>query len=123
MRVIQVQPAGVLTIDNIVVFQRPCPAVTVTRSNDPEQIDLIDLVLQLWRGKWLIGAFIAIAILIAGAYLMVAKEQWSKPMAALLSTRACWPTAARRRTTTIRCMGKCPVRQWMTPGWSWRAIA
>jgi chain length determinant protein (polysaccharide antigen chain regulator) len=49
----------------------------VTRSNDPEQIDLIDLVLQLWRGKWLIGAFIAIAILIAGAYLMVAKEQWS----------------------------------------------
>jgi chain length determinant protein (polysaccharide antigen chain regulator) len=26
---------------------------------------------------WLIGAFIAIAILIAGAYLMVAKEQWS----------------------------------------------
>ena len=48
-----------------------------TRSHDPEQIDLIDLLLQLWRGKWLIGAFIAIAILIAGAYLMVAKEQWS----------------------------------------------
>ena len=49
----------------------------VTRSNDPEQIDLIDLVLQLWRGKWLIAAFVAIAIVIAGAYLMLAKEQWS----------------------------------------------
>ena len=23
----------------------------VTRSNDPEQIDLLDLVLQLWRGN------------------------------------------------------------------------
>lgn len=49
----------------------------VSRSNDPEQIDLIDLVLQLWRGKWLIAAFVAIAIVIAGAYLMMAKEQWS----------------------------------------------
>lgn len=49
----------------------------VTRSNDPEQIDLIDLVLQLWRGKWLIAAFVAIAIVIAGAYLVYAKEKWS----------------------------------------------
>src|SRR5690606_33101750 len=49
----------------------------VSRSNDPEQIDLIDLLLQLWRGKWLIAAFVAIAIVIAGAYLMMAKEQWS----------------------------------------------
>ena len=48
----------------------------VTRSNDPEQIDLIDLVLQLWRGKWLIAAFVAIAVVIAGAYLMSAKEEW-----------------------------------------------
>ena len=30
----------------------------VTRNNDPEQIDLLDLVLQLWRGKWVIGAFV-----------------------------------------------------------------
>lgn len=49
----------------------------VTRSSDPEQIDFIDLVLQLWRGKWLIAAFVAIAIAIAAIYLMVAKEQWS----------------------------------------------
>lgn len=49
----------------------------VTRSSDPEQIDLIDLVLQLWRGKWLIAAIVAIAITIAAVYLMIAKEQWS----------------------------------------------
>jgi len=49
----------------------------VTRSGDPEQIDLIDLILQLWRGKWLIAAFIAIAIAIAAIYLMFAKEKWS----------------------------------------------
>lgn len=49
----------------------------VTRSNGPEQIDLIDLVLQLWRGKWLIAVFVAIAIVIASIYLMKAEEKWS----------------------------------------------
>ncbi|HAF51890.1 MAG TPA: LPS O-antigen chain length determinant protein WzzB, partial [Leclercia adecarboxylata] len=47
---------------------------TVMRSNDPEQIDLIDLLVQLWRGKWLIAVFIAIALIIAGLYLAFAKE-------------------------------------------------
>ena len=32
----------------------------VNSSNGPEQIDLLDLVLQLWRGKWVIGAFVAV---------------------------------------------------------------
>ncbi|RAU36903.1 LPS O-antigen chain length determinant protein WzzB [Enterobacter sp. RIT418] len=49
----------------------------VTRSNDPEQIDLLDLVLQLWRGKWVIGAFVAVFIVLAVAYLAVAKEKWT----------------------------------------------
>ena len=49
----------------------------VTRSSDPEQIDLIDLLVQLWRGKWLIAAFVAIAIALAGAYLVYAKEKWT----------------------------------------------
>jgi len=50
---------------------------TVMRSNDPEQIDLIDLLVQLWRGKWLIAVFIAIALIIAGLYLAFAKEKWT----------------------------------------------
>ena len=50
---------------------------TVMRSNVPEQIDLIDLLVQLWRGKWLIAVFIAIALIIAGLYLAFAKEKWT----------------------------------------------
>lgn len=49
----------------------------VTRSSDPEQIDLIDLLVQLWRGKWLIAAFVAIAVILAGLYLVFAKEKWT----------------------------------------------
>ncbi|MGG5836509.1 LPS O-antigen chain length determinant protein WzzB, partial [Huaxiibacter chinensis] len=64
----------------------------VSRSNDPEQIDLIDLVLQLWRGKWVIGAFVAVFIMLAVAYIMLAKEKWtstaiiSQPDAAQIAT-------------------------------------
>lgn len=66
----------------------------VNRSNDPEQIDLLDLVVQLWRGKWVIGAFIAAFIVLAVAYISVAKEKWtssaiiSQPDAAQIATYA-----------------------------------
>ncbi|MFS9650062.1 LPS O-antigen chain length determinant protein WzzB [Enterobacter hormaechei] len=66
----------------------------VNRSNDPEQIDLLDLVVQLWRGKWVIGAFIAAFIVLAVAYITVAKEKWtssaiiSQPDAAQIATYA-----------------------------------
>ncbi|MBT1803239.1 LPS O-antigen chain length determinant protein WzzB [Enterobacter hormaechei subsp. xiangfangensis] len=49
----------------------------VTRNNDPEQIDLLDLMLQLWRGKWVIGAVIAAFIVLAVVYITVAKEKWT----------------------------------------------
>lgn len=49
----------------------------VSRSNDPEQIDLFDLVLQLWRGKWVVTAFIVVGIALAIGYLTVAKEKWT----------------------------------------------
>ena len=64
----------------------------VDRSNDPEQIDLIDLVMQLWRSKWTIVTFVVIAIVLAGAYLLIAKEKWtstaiiSQPDAAQVAT-------------------------------------
>lgn len=66
----------------------------VNRSNDPEQIDLLDLVVQLWRGKWVIVAFIAAFIVLAVAYITVAKEKWtssaiiSQPDAAQIATYA-----------------------------------
>lgn len=49
----------------------------VSRSNDPEQIDLLDLVLQLWRGKWVVAAFVVVCIALAIGYLSVAKEKWT----------------------------------------------
>ena len=49
----------------------------VIRSNDPEQIDLLDLVFQLWRGKWVIAAFVVVSIALAIGYLSVAKEKWT----------------------------------------------
>ncbi|NIY46212.1 LPS O-antigen chain length determinant protein WzzB [Cedecea colo] len=44
---------------------------------DPESIDLIDLFLQLWRGKITIIACVVLAIIIAVIYLFVAKEKWT----------------------------------------------
>ncbi|WP_320726143.1 LPS O-antigen chain length determinant protein WzzB [Enterobacter sp. 118C5] len=49
----------------------------VSRSNEPEQIDLLDLVLQLWRGKWMIATFVVVFIALAIGYLSVAKEKWT----------------------------------------------
>ena len=47
----------------------------LSRSNEPEQIDLLDLGLQLWRGKKTIAFFIVVFLLLAVGYLMVAKEK------------------------------------------------
>lgn len=47
------------------------------RNNEPEQIDLIDLFVQVWRGKVIIIACVFIAILLAVGYLAVAKEKWT----------------------------------------------
>lgn len=34
-------------------------------------------MLQLWRGKWVIGAFVAAFIVLAVIYITVAKEKWT----------------------------------------------
>ncbi|CAM6732794.1 MULTISPECIES: LPS O-antigen chain length determinant protein WzzB [Escherichia] len=44
---------------------------------DPEQIDLIDLLMQLWRGKMTIIISVIVAIVLAIGYLAVAKEKWT----------------------------------------------
>lgn len=49
----------------------------VAPGNEPEQIDLLDLVFQLWRGKWVIAAFVVVSIALAIGYLSVAKEKWT----------------------------------------------
>lgn len=42
-----------------------------------DEIDLMDLVVQLWRGKWLVLSFAVAAIIIAIIYIFVAKEKWT----------------------------------------------
>jgi len=42
-----------------------------------EQIDLIDLLMQLWRGKWVIAICVFIGVAIAGLYVSFAKEKWT----------------------------------------------
>ncbi|WP_435952999.1 LPS O-antigen chain length determinant protein WzzB [Dryocola sp. BD626] len=45
--------------------------------SNSEQIDLIDLFIQIWKGKVTIVAFTLLAILLAVIYLFVAKEKWT----------------------------------------------
>lgn len=51
--------------------------VVARSGNEPEQIDLIELLIQLWRGKWTIAIFIILGLAIAGVYLTVTKEKWT----------------------------------------------
>jgi chain length determinant protein (polysaccharide antigen chain regulator) len=45
--------------------------------SNPESIDLIDLLMQLWKGKTTIIAFTFLTIVLAVIYLIVAKEKWT----------------------------------------------
>lgn len=47
------------------------------RSNESEQIDFVEFIMQLWRGKIMIIAFVIGAIILAGVYLAFAKEKWT----------------------------------------------
>lgn len=52
----------------------------VTRNHidsNSEEIDLIDIFIQLWKGKLIIIAFIVLAVFVAAIYLFVAKEKWT----------------------------------------------
>lgn len=42
-----------------------------------DEIDLMDLVIQIWRGKWIVVSFVVVAIILAVIYLSVAKQKWT----------------------------------------------
>lgn len=51
---------------------------TISKGNDhQEQIDLVAVFLQLWRGKWIVAIFIVITLAAAALFLTVAKEKWT----------------------------------------------
>ena len=47
------------------------------RTDNTESIDLIDVIVQLWKGKVTIIACTVFAIIFAVIYLLVAKEKWT----------------------------------------------
>lgn len=47
------------------------------QSDDSEQIDLLDVLSQVWRGKWIVALFILFAVIVAGVYVSIAKEKWT----------------------------------------------
>ncbi|TDT58946.1 chain length determinant protein (polysaccharide antigen chain regulator) [Enterobacter sp. AG5470] len=49
----------------------------IRSGGDSEQIDLMDVLMQIWRGKWVVIFFIVLAVVVAGAYLSTAKEKWT----------------------------------------------
>ncbi|MGL5969299.1 MAG: LPS O-antigen chain length determinant protein WzzB [Kluyvera sp.] len=50
---------------------------TASSRSNPEQIDLIELVMQLWREKNTIIASVVVVLMLAVVYLFVAKEEWT----------------------------------------------
>ncbi|MCS2171722.1 LPS O-antigen chain length determinant protein WzzB [Scandinavium sp. TWS1a] len=46
-------------------------------SSEPEQIDLIDLMIQIWRDKVIVAVCVIVAILLAVGYILIAKEKWT----------------------------------------------
>lgn len=54
----------------------------VSRNHDPEQIDLLDLMLQLWRGKWMIATFVIVLLPLLSDICLLLKK--SGPQVQLL---------------------------------------
>ncbi len=69
------------------------------QNHDPEQIDLIDLLVQLWRGKMTIIISVIVAIALAIGYLAVAKEKWTST-AITIDCFLCWANS-RGRTNEV----------------------
>lgn len=47
------------------------------QSDDSEQIDLLDVLSQVWSGKRIVALFILFAVIVAGVYVSIAKEKWT----------------------------------------------
>ena len=47
------------------------------RERDPDEIDIIEVLLQLWRGKWLITLFVLLGLAISGAFVVYSPQKWT----------------------------------------------
>ena len=74
------------------------------QNHDPEQIDLIDLLVQLWRGKMTIIISVIVAIALAIGYLAVAKEKWTST--AIVTQPDVGTSKRKSSKKKIRCGGE-----------------
>ena len=49
---------------------------TEARDQAADELDIIELVIQLWRSRWLIGTFIFFGLVLSGSYAFLAPEKW-----------------------------------------------
>jgi len=47
------------------------------KERDSDEIDLIEVVLQLWRGKWLIMLFILLGLVLSGVFAVYSPQKWT----------------------------------------------
>jgi len=47
------------------------------KERDPNEIDLIEVVLQLWRSKWLITLFVMLGLALSGAFVVYSPQKWT----------------------------------------------
>lgn len=47
------------------------------KEREPNEIDLIELVLQLWRSKWLITFFVLLGLAVSGAFVVYSPQKWT----------------------------------------------
>ena len=52
-------------------------SVNKNKDNTSDQLDLIDIMIQLWKGKIFIFSTIILALIIAVAYVSLVKEKWT----------------------------------------------
>lgn len=50
---------------------------TNLKERDSDEIDLIELVVQLWRGKWLIIICVLLGLALSGAFIMFTPQKWT----------------------------------------------
>ena len=47
------------------------------KERDSDEIDLIEVVLQLWRGKWLIVLFTLLGLVLSGIFIVYSPQKWT----------------------------------------------
>lgn len=59
---------------------KPLPSnhsINQPKNNTDDELDLVDILIQMWKGKVIIFSTIIFAVIIASVYISLAKEKWT----------------------------------------------